>query len=187
MSRPRSYFARDESRPAPTPARMAEILASHAGASLMSGAGSEHHPERTMSTGGGAITAGDLRAGAVLPHATGTLQDQQEALQKLTDAPPLQYGPEGPPGPIKPITAVPVMLQGHSPAPPVLEWLKPCYFADGSGVILSSGKTYSVAKERSGDTWRYVAFHGINALGASKTAVDAQGKCTLHFLEAAGA
>jgi hypothetical protein len=114
-----------------------------------------------------------------------SLMEQQEALQKLTDAPPIEQGYRDERNrPVEPITQAVQLPSSYRAEAPVLEWEKPVRWADGSGYVRSTGGTYSVVKERSGDVWRYVAFHGINALGVSQTAVDGQGKCLIHFLEA---
>jgi hypothetical protein len=63
-----------------------------------------------------------------------------------------------------------------TPGAPIalLQWGNPMRLADGSGVIRTLCQHYSVCKERSGDRWRYVAFSGSHALGASESLTEAQ-------------
>lgn len=68
---------------------------------------------------------------------------------------------------------------GHPPARKTapLQWGSPQRWADGSGVLRTLCQQYSVVKERSNEKWRYVAFHGPHALGASETLAEAQAQC----------
>lgn len=77
------------------------------------------------------------------------------------------------------------MPQGHSPAPPVLEWLKPMQHPNGEATQISTGGTYEIAGRRGPDGFTFTARHGLNVLGACRTAVDARAKCLLHYVEMA--
>jgi hypothetical protein len=162
-------------------ARMMDTLAKHS-KSKINGTGSSA-PTGDASVSGG-VGDGQINAGVAPVRTLPSLAEQQEALRKLSGAPPLPDDPRDPAPPIKALTQRPVVPQGYVAEPPQLEWLKAVNHAGGEATQLSTGGAYRVSGRRTPYGLTYTAGHGLDSLGVFKIAQEARDCCQAHYLKA---
>jgi hypothetical protein len=177
--RPMSYFARDPNRPAPTPSRMADILASRTkdivpctpvDKKLIAAGHLKQHERIDIASGEISATSNE-----------GAKRDNAEAEPRETSVREALSQPLGTSAPLVQLPA------GYDPKAdaPTLEWLPVQQHANGEATQVSTGGTYSVLGRRTPEGFRYYSRHGISPLGTHMTATDGRTRCLLHHIEQA--